>query len=137
MAYFANGTIGEIWEESNCDKGRGCIHIAGDRECPLLEAHADLNYDQHERELSRLPSWLRWLRRQAERIISRIKGNPFWMFRRRPRPLTGRAKGIKEVLDILIPTNEAGYPTPCRMYQEIKIVSDKTTFEAQYITVGD
>ena len=39
MAYFANGTDGEIYESTFCEK---CVHYG---ECPVWEAQYDYAYD--------------------------------------------------------------------------------------------
>ncbi|MGE4194685.1 MAG: hypothetical protein AB7E51_14965 [Pseudodesulfovibrio sp.] len=41
MAYFSNGTEGEMWEEDNC-----CKCILGQESCPVYLAQLHGNYDQ-------------------------------------------------------------------------------------------
>ena len=71
MAYFSNGTEGEMWEGVNC---HGCVHEDG---CAILCVHCLYNYDQHDK--------------------------------------TPRGTALKEVLDILLPTGDDGWPAPCPM----------------------
>jgi len=55
MAYFANGTEGEIYERNICE---GCLNYKLDEEsdtygCPILDLHFMHNYDQfaeHEKD---------------------------------------------------------------------------------------
>ena len=42
MAYFPNGTSGELYREAYCDK---CKHDK-DRACPIWNAHLYYNYDE-------------------------------------------------------------------------------------------
>ena len=43
MAYFANGTEGEVYEAEYCNK---CVHNLPDYGCPCLTAHSIWNYDE-------------------------------------------------------------------------------------------
>jgi len=43
MAYFANGSYGEYYEEKYCQR---CVHFGEEGEaCPILALHAIWNYD--------------------------------------------------------------------------------------------
>lgn len=44
MAYFPNGTSGEIWRGENCAH---CLHDDIDGGCPIENVHLIFNYDQH------------------------------------------------------------------------------------------
>lgn len=44
MAYFSNGTEGEIYEAHYCQK---CVHNQKDH-CPVLELHLLWNYEQFD-----------------------------------------------------------------------------------------
>lgn len=51
MAYFSNGTAGELFESAECG---ACIHNTGLTDpdafgCPILALHFLYNYDQHEK----------------------------------------------------------------------------------------
>jgi hypothetical protein len=48
MAYFPNGTAGQMYEEEYCDR---CIHQDGKNGegCPILELHLMHNYDKKMR----------------------------------------------------------------------------------------
>lgn len=48
MAYFPNGTSGDIFEEENCDR---CVHQNHDIKspcCPVWELHMHWNYGQND-----------------------------------------------------------------------------------------
>lgn len=49
MAYFANGTEGEIYESKYCEN---CVHddTMNDKFCPILLLHMDWNYEQFSAE---------------------------------------------------------------------------------------
>ncbi len=46
MAYFSNGTEGELYREHYCER---CVHLPEreDRDCPIWSAHFFYNGDQH------------------------------------------------------------------------------------------
>ncbi len=46
MAYFSNGTEGEMYKEQWCER---CIHDGhGENACPVWTMHLTYNYDQFE-----------------------------------------------------------------------------------------
>lgn len=47
MAYFSNGTEGDLYFEAYCSR---CEHLPEeeDRDCPIRSAHFFYNYDQHK-----------------------------------------------------------------------------------------
>lgn len=49
MAYFPNGTSGQMYQEQYCDN---CIHDKNN-DCPILLLHLLWNYDQQEDETKR------------------------------------------------------------------------------------
>ena len=44
MGYFANGTEGEMYEASYCDR---CLH-SENNDCPIMALHLDWNYEQNK-----------------------------------------------------------------------------------------
>jgi hypothetical protein len=53
MAYFSNGTEGDMYEAEYCER---CVHHVlwekeGDRDCAVLEVHAVYNCDQNKNDM--------------------------------------------------------------------------------------
>ena len=77
MAYFANGSTGDYYQEKYCDRCLNWIDKKDGRGpgCPIWDAHIATSYDQCKN------------------------------------------KGVKEILEILWPTNKKHYPGECSMFR--------------------
>lgn len=76
MAYFSNGTEGEMYEDKYCSR---CIHNTADpqdaltvNECPVLEVHLIYNYDQHRKTKEGVV-----VREILSTLIPMIEGEPY------------------------------------------------------------
>lgn len=67
MGYFSNGSEGMDYEEAYCEK---CVNYrdngSGSLGCPIMDAHAFANYDQHQEAEKNLKTVLNLLIPRAE-----------------------------------------------------------------------
>lgn len=67
MAYFSNGTEGEMYEDKYCSK---CVHNQG---CPIMGMHMHFNYDEGNKD----ESFLDWLIPRKKNGLGNLKCKMF------------------------------------------------------------
>lgn len=98
MPYFSNDPEADMWQADNCGRGDGCVHEPPG--CPLLSVCLRFN-DEQCAPGPPAPD--------AERgpiLVAQVAYD------------TGKADGLKAVLEALVPTGDDGFAKDCPFFKE-------------------